>query len=177
MSGSPRTHRLIVVRHAKSGWDDPLLADHDRPLAPRGRRAAPVMAAWLTGLGHAPSLALVSSARRTQETWALMAPHFPDATLRVEPALYHSAPETILALLQGLDTEGPVAIVGHNPGLAELAMALVARPPRHPHFARFPTTATLVADFAAHSWAGVAPGAGKVVDFAVPRDFEDGERA
>lgn len=164
--------RLLLIRHAKSGWDDPLLADHDRPLASRGQRAAPAIAAWLAARGHRPRLALVSSARRTQETWALMAPHFPEAELRILPRLYGAGPETIISILRHLSEEGPVAVIGHNPGIGDLAMALVGTPPAHPHFARYPTTATLVAGFDVNSWDRIGPGTGQVLDFAVPRDFE-----
>ncbi|MEE3099475.1 MAG: histidine phosphatase family protein, partial [Pseudomonadota bacterium] len=63
-------HRLVLMRHAKSDWGDPGLGDHDRPLNDRGRRAAPRMGAWLAAQGAFPDAALLSSARRVQETWA-----------------------------------------------------------------------------------------------------------
>src|SRR5690242_1439584 len=75
----PMTKTLILFRHAKSAWPDNV-EDHERPLAERGRKAAPVMAKWLLAKGLRPSVALVSTAKRTQETWALVAPELGKAT-------------------------------------------------------------------------------------------------
>ena len=88
------TKTLILFRHAKSSWADNV-EDHERPLAERGRKAAPVMAKWLVGKGLKPTVALVSTARRTQETWALVAPAFGKVTKRDAPAIYEAPAERI----------------------------------------------------------------------------------
>ncbi len=166
---------LILTRHAKSSWDDPLQSDHDRPLNKRGQRAAPAIANWLMASGHLPAEVVSSTARRTLETWERMAPAFPDGVLvRRDPALYHAAPGQMLAVLHSCAAD-PVLMLGHNPGIASFARQLVARPADHPRFSDFPTCATLVAEFDAAEWADVTPGSGRVVDFIVPRDLPDPE--
>ncbi len=162
--------RLILMRHAKSGWDDPLLADHDRPLAPRGIAAAERIGRWLAARGHLPEAALVSSARRTQETWQQMAPALPPCAVEVVADLYHAAPATMLRVLRGARGRS-VLILGHNPGIAEFARQIVESPPAHRRFADYPTAATLVADFDIDGWDGAGTGTGRVVDFVVPRDL------
>ena len=163
--------RLILMRHAKSGWDDPLMRDHDRPLAPRGVQAAARMGEWLAENGHLPDQALVSSALRTCETWAGVSTTLPPCPVAEVPALYHASPEAMLRVLRG--AQGRVVLMlGHNPGIAELARRLVATPPAHSRFADYPTAATLVAEFDAPDWPAMRPGTGGVVDFVVPRDLD-----
>lgn len=165
------TLHLILVRHAKSAWDDPLQDDHDRVLNKRGQRAAPAMAEWLAGKGHLPAEVVSSTARRTLETWERMAPAFPDGTLlRRVPALYHASPDTMLDVLQHC-AASPVLMLGHNPGIAGFAAELLARPPKHPRFGDYPTCATLAAEFDCPDWAEVRFGTGRVLDFAVPADL------
>jgi phosphohistidine phosphatase len=161
--------RLILTRHAKSAWDDPALDDHERPLNPRGRRAARELGDWLASRGYEPEEVLCSSATRTRETWEGISatPLEVLADLRVEPRLYHADPDTMLAVLRGARAD-TVMILGHNPGIAAFAAALPAAPPADPAFRRYPTAATLVVDFLADDWAEAAPGRGSVRDFFVP---------
>jgi phosphohistidine phosphatase len=169
------TLRLILVRHAKSSWDDPLQDDHDRVLNKRGQRAAPAIASWLNQHGHVPAEVVSSTARRTLETWDRMAPLFPDTTLmRREPALYHAAPEQMLEVLRHC-AASPVLMLGHNPGIGEFAARLLAAPPDHRDFARYPTCATLVAEFEGRDWADIDFGTGNAVDFIVPRELQEAE--
>lgn len=165
------TLRLILTRHAKSDWNDPALADHDRPLNARGQGDAPRIGAWLRAMGYLPDAALVSSARRTQETWEGIAPqlggHLP---MREMPGLYLADPEVILAHLRAQDA-ATVLLIGHNPGIGEAAHRIVASPPKHPEFADYPTCATLVVDFACDDWGAIGWGMGHAVDFIVPRDL------
>lgn len=163
--------RLVLMRHAKSGWDDPLLPDHDRPLAPRGVQAAARMGGWLARKGYLPEAALVSSALRTRETWAGAAAALPDCPASELPALYLASPETILRVLQNA-RGAAVLLLGHNPGIAEAARLLVTRPPAHPRFADYPTAATLIAEFDVPDWSALRLGTGRVVDFTVPRDLD-----
>lgn len=165
------TLRLILTRHAKSGWDDPMLSDHDRPLNPRGRGDAPKLGAWLRTKGYVPDAALVSSARRTQETWERLSPELGRAVpMTVLPTLYHAEAEAILDHLRAQSAPA-IMLVGHNPGIGDCAQRIVAAPPAHPRFADYPTCATLVAEFAGDDWAAIDWRAGRVVDFIVPRDL------
>lgn len=167
--------RLILIRHAKSGWDNPLLADHDRPLAPRGRRAAPLVGRWLRQAGFLPVTALVSTARRTRETWELIAPCLPPAEVRPEPGLYAAAAGTILSTIREAgEPAETLAVVGHNPGIGDLAGLLAREAPTHPAFTKFPTAATLVLEFEMPLWSDLRAGTGQVAGFVVPRDLESG---
>ena len=168
------TLRLILMRHAKSAWDDPMARDHDRVLNARGRSAAARMGRWLAARGDLPDAALVSSAARTRETWALVAGQWPGAPEpQILDRLYHAGPEVMLQALQRAQGQS-VLMLGHNPGIAAFAVWMVAAAPRHPRFADYPTCATLVADFDVESWDRVAPGSGRTVAFAIPRELADG---
>ncbi len=123
----PAMRQLLLLRHAKSSWDDPQLSDHARPLNIRGRQAATSMAAEIHRLGLQPELVLVSSARRTLQTLAALNPW--DEAPRIEPmdALYLASAPDLLAVLQGITPSARrVMLVGHNPGLHDLAMRLAA---------------------------------------------------
>ena len=118
--------KLLLLRHAKSSWDDESLADFDRPLAPRGREAAPRMGRELARRGWLPEAVLVSPAMRTRQTWKLVA-----AELGTKPAvkfptsLYEASAEALLEEIR-LTPDGTevLMLVGHNPGLEDLAKAL-----------------------------------------------------
>lgn len=165
------TLRLILTRHAKSGWDDPDLADHDRPLNARGQRDAPRIGAWLHHKGYLPDVALVSSARRAQETWAGIAPELGCEVPMVPlPALYHAQPDVILAHLRG-QTAPMVMVIAHNPGIGDFAARCLQTPVPHPRFGDYPTCSTLVVDFPGDDWAGVTWHTGRTLDFIVPREL------
>jgi len=168
---TPGHRRLILIRHAKSAWDDPLLSDRSRPLNARGRSDAARIGRWLAENRHLPDAALVSPATRTCETWELIAENLPQPPeMRVADALYHAGPDTMLRVLQQAEG-GTVLMLGHNPGIAQFARMLLREPVQHAGFDRYPTCATLVAEFAVKAWAGLAPATGKAVDFVVPRDL------
>ena len=163
--------RLILTRHAKSAWDDPLTPDHDRPLNDRGIAAAADLGQWLASRGYVPGEVLCSDAMRTRETWAGIAPALPGSpALELKPALYHAGPEVMLAVLRHA-TKDTVMIIGHNPGIAEFAARLVVHPPLNAEFARYPTGATLVVDFNVETWTMAGFGGGATVDFIVPREI------
>lgn len=167
------SRRLILTRHAKSGWDDPTLDDHDRPLTSRGEASAAAIGRWLNENDHRPEVALLSTARRVVDTWAGIAPRLDEAPEIVwDKALFHSSPRTMLATLANR-AEGCAILIAHNPGMAALAQQLVRDPPTRPEFDYFPTCATLILEFEAASWGDVTPGEGRVVDFIVPRDLTD----
>ena len=166
------TLRLILTRHAKSAWDDPATGDHARVLTARGRRSAPLIGAWLAANGYEPDLALVSDAARTRETWALIAKALPaPVPARILPALYLAGPELILRALQSASGTC-VMLIGHNPGIADAAALLLDKPLSGADFARYPTAATLVADFDLPDWSTLRFGAGKARDFVIPRLLE-----
>lgn len=163
--------RLILTRHAKSSWDDPLTPDHDRPLNERGKAAAADLGVWLASRGYVPDEVLCSDALRTRKTWSGIAPALPGTpVLELKPALYHAGPDVMLAVLRHAKGDC-VMMIGHNPGISEFAERLVARAPANPDFRRYPTGATLVCDFAIDAWDQVAWGTGTVDDFIVPREI------
>ena len=169
-------HRLMLLRHAKSDWSRPGVADRNRPLNARGREAAPLMAAHICSHELVPERALVSTATRTRETWTLMTPFFPRKPETIfEPRLYETSPHTILAAIK----ETPPAIksllvLGHNPGLQTLAMALIGAggaQAREDLAAKFPTAALAVIEFIAGPWTAVRPGTGRLERFITPREL------
>jgi phosphohistidine phosphatase len=142
--------RLILFRHGKAQAESASGEDFDRRLAPRGERESAEMGAHLADLGFAPDLVLVSPAMRTRETWAAIAPHFPKAQARFEDELYHADSGLVRhAAARAGAAVGTVMVVGHNPGLQELAVrllgegsapaSLIAQAAR-----RFPTAAVAV---------------------------------
>jgi phosphohistidine phosphatase len=121
-----RMKRLYLLRHAKSSWDDPTLADHDRPLAPRGRRAVKVMAKHLRRKGIAPQLVLCSPSRRTRQTLTRIAPAVgKSAEVQIRSELYAaSAAELLEVLRQVPDGVESVMLIGHHRGIQDLALSL-----------------------------------------------------
>ena len=171
--------QLLLMRHAKSAWDDPQLADHARPLNARGRRAATAMAAAMRDLGLSPDVVLVSSARRTLQTLEALAP-LPDSPIVTPMDDIYLAPwEKLLELLRRVpDTARSVMLIGHNPGLHELALALAgpAAAARGGDAKRladgYPTAA--LAEFAiATPWHLLDAGAGRLVRFLLPADLPE----
>lgn len=122
--------QLILMRHAKSDHDDPRLADHDRPLSPRGIQDAPRMATWLQQANRVPELILCSTATRTRQTAELMLKEWPDSSTSVVHCekLYLSSPETMFWTLR---TEHQKAnrlmVLAHNPGISTLSSVLSGR--------------------------------------------------
>jgi len=165
------TRRLILIRHAKSSWDDPGLDDHDRPLNRRGRASATAIGDWLAARGYRPDLVLSSTARRTVETWERLAPALPAPDIRWQRRLYHAEPEALRDVLKTAGTAATVLLLGHNPGIGTAARAFAAAAPPHPKFPFYPTAATTIYDFPVAEWADVDWGTGRVADFTVPRDL------
>src|SRR3954462_669907 len=118
--------QLLLLRHAKSSWDDPDLADFDRPLGPRGLKTAPVIGRELVRRGWVPDLALVSPALRTRDTWRLVSAELPtQVPAKFAQALYEAAAADILAKVRQANAEtATLLVLGHNPGLEEFARRL-----------------------------------------------------
>jgi len=167
---------LLLLRHAKSAWDDPSLVDFDRPLASRGRKAAPRMGRFLSRQPGVPDLVLCSSAVRAQQTWALVAAELgsppPVKHLR---SLYLAAPSRLLAAIQRVEkTVDRLLLVGHNPGLEHLAARLAGGGKKAGLVAmatKYPTGALAEIRFDTGSWADIAAGAGTLVRFTRPKDL------
>jgi phosphohistidine phosphatase len=168
--------RILLLRHAKSDWGDEGLDDHDRRLAPRGERAAGLMGTHLEQQGLHPDLVLCSSARRAQQTWEHLLERLPEAPpVRVEPDLYLAAAGALFERLRQLEDGVEVAmLIGHNPGVGDLAAAL-AGPGKGRAVARlrakFPTAALAVIDAEVAAWKDLAPGVCRLVAFTTPKDL------
>ena len=118
--------RLTLLRHAKSSWDNRRLADHDRPLAGRGRRDAPRMGQRLAAHGLKPDLLLCSTARRARETAELVAPPLGAPPVAHDADIYLATPGALLAVLARQDDAvDELVMIGHNPGFTELANMLL----------------------------------------------------
>jgi phosphohistidine phosphatase len=161
---------LLVMRHAKSGWDDPSLADHDRPLAPRGRRAAPRIAAWLQEQGYAPALVRCSSSARSRETLELLRPALAGAEVEIDETLYLATVDELLSLVRELPDVASAMLIGHNPGVQRLVVSLAGRSrARRQVEEKFPTAA--VAVLALPTWADAQPSAADLVAYVTPGDL------
>jgi phosphohistidine phosphatase len=164
---------LYLLRHAKSDRSNAGIADSERPLAPRGKRDAPAMGAYMHEHGYRPDLILCSTARRTRETLALLQPALGGAiAAEFDRKLYLAAPDVMLRRLRDVDESvAGVMVIGHNPGLAHLAAALAPRGDRRA-LARmrekYPTSGLAVIHLHIDRWEQIEPGAGTLTDFMVP---------
>ena len=167
--------QLLLLRHAKSSWDDPGLSDHSRPLNARGRAAAGAMRQAMLGLALSPDVVLVSSARRTLQTLEALEPW--EETPLVEPmdALYLATAPELLKVLNGVaETARSVMLVGHNPGLHELAVLLMGSARETADARRLAEgyPAGTLAEFSVPGpWRTLAAGGGRLHRFLCPRDL------
>ncbi len=168
--------QLLLLRHAKSSWDDAGAPDFTRPLNPRGHAAAAAMRTAMAGLGLAPDQVLVSTSKRTLETLEALEPW--DETPLVEPmdALYLAPATGLLRALHDVQpTVRSVMVIAHNPGLHELALLLMGHASPGSTDARrlqesYPSGA--LAEFVVVApWAELAEGGGRLVRFLCPRDL------
>ena len=180
---SDTSRRLMLLRHAKSDWPD--VPDRDRPLAKRGQRDAPVIGRWLHDHGYQPELVICSAALRTRQTWDLVAPELGGSpSVTFEPRAYAASAITLLYLVRELPGGCRAALlVGHNPGVSELASTLLetpgdsapgggapgAGPPGSPGL-RFPTAAVAVLEFDG-DWAGLSLAQARLVAYTSPGDL------
>jgi len=171
------TRRLWLLRHAKSSWDEPDLADEDRPLSPRGRQAAVAMASYVASAGVRPQLVLCSSGLRARQTLAAVLPALGnELEVRIEPELYTFDGAAIIARLRRLpDALFSVMAVGHNPAFQETALALTSRGrDRGRVEEKLPTGALVAIELPGASWASLGSDEGELVLLVVPRDLETG---
>ena len=162
-------HELHLLRHAKSSWDEPGLPDHERPLAPRGRKAAKKLARYLHDQEIRPDLVLCSSARRTRETLERIRSSLGEPVVEIEDALYGAGSDDLLARLRRVpEGVGSALLIGHNPGLQDLGLVLAPSEP--PLAATFPTGA--LASFAlAGPWAQLGEAQAELTAYVVPREL------
>ncbi|SRR6266516_2258260 len=166
--------RVYLLRHAKSSWKEPGLADPDRPLSGRGRRAAKTIGWHLREQRIAPELVLCSPARRARETLERIEPAFGARAVRVGPRLYSATPDLLLELLRGVpETVAAVMLIGHNPSLEHLAVELARPSPELRALeAKYPTAALATLTFDVSSWSSLDAGTGELVGFVRPRDLD-----
>ena len=164
------TRRLMLLRHAKSDWPD--VPDRERPLAKRGRRDAPVIGRWLGDHGYLPDTVICSAARRTRQTWELVVPELGGSpSVTFEPRAYAASALSLLYLVRELPaTSRNAMLIGHNPGVAELATSLALPPDGDDAPIRFPTAAVAVLDVSG-DWAGLSPGQARLLDYTTPAEL------
>ncbi len=168
--------RLLLLRHAKSSWGDRELDDHDRPLAPRGEKAAARIGDYLAQRGPLPSLALCSSARRTRDTLERLIARLPEPPEVVQAReLYLASVNEVLGQIRRApDAHAVLLVVGHHPTTQALALQLSGRgdPQALRRLrAKFPTGALAELCFAAERWGDLEPGAGELHAFCTPKEL------
>jgi phosphohistidine phosphatase len=165
--------RLFLLRHAKSSWDDSELLDHDRPLAPRGRRAMELLAEHLVRERVLPTLVLCSSAQRTREMLESIAPALGEGiSVRIEDELYAASELRLFERLRAVeDGVESLMLIGHNPGLEQLALSLAGSGKKLAAVRRkYPTGALATLELDGR-WSELRPGSAKLTDFVTPKQL------
>lgn len=165
--------RLLLLRHAKSSWDDTSADDFDRPLNARGRAAAPVMGSHIAALGLSPDKILCSAARRTRETLAAILPYLDDdIDVRITRDLYFAGEDRMIDQIRAHGGSATtLLVIAHAPGLQETALALTGEGNAaivEKLAEKFPTAGLAVIDFPAGKWVDIEPRSGKIVAFLKP---------
>jgi len=167
---------LILLRHAKTERDSESGEDYDRRLDERGRLDSELVGAWLAAQKTVPELALVSSAVRARETWEIVAPHVPSCRAEFQDALYLANPLQIFKAIRRVpDSVTSVLVLGHNPGLHELAWNLTGKAPAAEQAAlaqNLPTCATVTFDCPASAWANLGLQSNTLRDFMTPKQLK-----
>jgi len=167
---------LYLLRHAKSSWSDSGVSDHDRPLAKRGREATVVLARHMSKAGVAPAIVLCSTATRAQQTLDGVKSAFDDdVAVWSDPGLYGADHGELLSVLRELPATVPSAmVIGHNPGLQDLALTLAGDGDRTALarlHGKFPTGA-LATLSVPDTWAALGRGTATLQVLVVPRQLE-----
>jgi phosphohistidine phosphatase len=166
--------QLLILRHAKSSWDDSARADFDRPLAPRGLKTAPLIGREIALRGWLPDLALVSPALRTRDTWRLVAAELPGPTpAQFAEELYEAAPAAILARVRQARATC-LLVIGHNPGLQHFALRLAGPGSDESVFKKIETkfpTAALARFTLDEDWANLDFGGARLTHCVQPKDL------
>lgn len=170
--------RLLLLRHAKSAWDNAASGDFDRTLNARGRLAPPLMGAFMQDNALLPDRILCSSAMRTRETLAGLLPSFADScAIELTRDLYEvSAQEVFDVLIERGGSAKTLLSIGHNPATQELALGLLSRGDNaliDRIENKYPTGALTVIDFDISDWSALKPGSGLLVGFTRPADLDE----
>lgn len=173
--------RLLLLRHAKSAWDDQTLPDIARPLNARGQRAAPLMGRYLRDQGLFADRILCSSSQRTRETLAGLLPFLRRSSeITITESLYRDSEDTYLPEIRARGGTAPtLLLIGHNPAMQETALDCVGTGDRAARDAledKFPTAALAIVTFDVDDWSAVTSRSGTLKDFVRPRDLEAGEQ-
>lgn len=173
----PSPRLIYLFRHAKSSWDNPDLEDSDRPLAPRGRRAVETIRDYMAFAEVRPELVLCSIALRTRATLKGIRLAIGEVVpVSCDRGLYHADSRALMDRLRGLpDDLASVMMVGHNPALQSLAIALSGRGDDDAMarmHSKFPTGGLATLAFRGENWSALAPGGCELHSFVVPRDLE-----
>jgi phosphohistidine phosphatase len=170
--------RLMLLRHAKTETDAPSGKDQDRRLDDRGRSDAAEIGGWMTRHPPFPDSVLVSPAVRAHQTWEIawqaMKKRVPEPEVELVPELYGADPAQLLLTIREASTADPktLMLVGHNPGMHELALALAGSGDamgRRALADNLPTSGLAVFDFEIDDWADVAFRRGRLVQFVSPK--------
>ncbi len=167
-------HTLYLLRHAKSSWADPTLPDHERPLEPRGRRDAQRIAKHLARHGIEPQLVLCSPAERTRATLELLRPTLgATPTVRFEAELYAASADKLLERIRNVSERvDSVMLIGHNPGLQQLALDLASTGAELQQLeAKFPTAALATLTLANATWSQLSKGDALLAAYVVPKQL------
>jgi phosphohistidine phosphatase len=165
---------VILLRHGKSSWSDSTLADIDRPLAPRGERASRRIAKYMRRKKIRPEIVLCSPSLRTRQTLDAIKPSLGKrCPVEVVPQLYAASEQELLERLQALpESVSSVMLIGHNPGLQNLALVLASRGADLPQLEqKFPTGVLATLAVHSQSWAALRPGDAELVDYVLPRQL------
>ena len=164
---------LHLLRHAKSSWDDESLADFDRPLNDRGRRACEALSTYFAEEAIAPDRILCSPARRTRETLAGVEAALDGPPAEFPDELYGADAETISALIAALpDDVATAMVIAHNPGIEEAALHLAGSgADLEAMRTKYPTGALATIEFEEEIWSEVTPNSGKLASFVKPREL------
>jgi phosphohistidine phosphatase len=168
--------RLMLLRHAKAERPAPGTRDRERSLTERGRADAPVIGAYMARHGLMPDRVLVSTATRTRQTWGLIARTLSHSPVAHEDRLYDASTQTILDLIKqaGPDVHG-LLVIGHNPGLHDLARLLIASgdvEAREQLNEKLPTSGLAVIEFAVDDWPRLHPRSGRLDRFVTPSSLQ-----
>lgn len=163
---------IYLLRHAKSRWDEPDVADHERGLAPRGQRDAPAMGRHARANGWLPDLVLCSTATRAAATaQAFLEAAGIDPEIRHVRSIYMAEADHLLSLLQQ-EKGSRIMLVGHDPGIHELALKLAGKSASRQLREKFPTAGLAVIDLPDLGTASDQSCEGTLRAFVRPKDLE-----
>jgi phosphohistidine phosphatase len=165
--------RLLLMRHSKTERPEPGQRDRDRRLMARGRADAPIIGTYMVRHRYIPDLVLVSPATRTMETWELVAAAFTKPPRVVEDErIYNAGAQTLLELIRETENTHTLLVVGHNPGMHDLARQLIGSGDvevRESLKEKLPTSGLVVIDLAFDDWSKLHANAGRLERFVSPR--------